>query len=102
MFQKNFLYFSQIFVKYVMKILQILIMCCLLKLKMFSGLPVAKLFCPYPKILEIKPHKVPNFRFSQMSSSKVSYLVSEASGPYFKQVLANDVKTSETPFYSSV
>ena len=33
-----------------------------------------------------------------MSSSKVSYLVSEASGPYFKHVLANDVKTSETPF----
>ena len=33
-----------------------------------------------------------------MSSSKVSYLVSESSGPYFKKVLANDVKTSETPF----
>ena len=33
-----------------------------------------------------------------MSSSKVSHLVSEASGLLFKQVLANDVKTSETPF----
>ena len=42
------------------------------------------------------PGKVPE-SFT-MSSSKVSYLVSKSSGPYFKQVLANDVKTSETPF----
>ena len=41
---------------------------------------------------------MPNFWFSKMSSSKISYLVSEASGPYFKQVLANEVKTLETPF----
>ena len=42
------------------------------------------------------PGKVPE-SFT-MSSSKVSHLVSESSGPYFKQVLANNVKTSETPF----
>ena len=42
------------------------------------------------------PGKIPdNFT---MSSSKVSYLVSEATGPYFKQVVANDVKTSRSPF----
>ena len=33
-----------------------------------------------------------------MSSSKVSYLVSEATGPYFKQVVADDVKNSGSPF----
>ena len=42
------------------------------------------------------PGKVPE-SFT-MSSSKVLYLVSEASGSYFKQVLSNYVKTSETPF----
>ena len=33
-----------------------------------------------------------------MSSSKVSYLVLEATGPYFKQVVADDVKNSGSPF----
>ena len=42
------------------------------------------------------PGKIPdNFT---MSSSKVSYLVSEATGPYFKQVVADDVKNSGSPF----
>ena len=41
------------------------------------------------------PGKIPeNFT---MSSSKV-YLVSEATRPYFKQIVANDVKKSESPF----
>ena len=39
------------------------------------------------------PGKIPdNFT---MSSSKVSYLVSEATGPYFKQVVADDVKKTQ-------
>ena len=33
-----------------------------------------------------------------MSSCKVSYLVLEATGPNFKQVVANDVKNSGSPF----
>ena len=42
------------------------------------------------------PGKVPeNYT---MSSSKVCYLVSEATGPYFKQVVADDVKNSGSPF----
>ena len=42
------------------------------------------------------PGKIPeNFT---MSSSKVSYLVSEATGPYFKQLVADDVKNSASPF----
>ena len=44
----------------------------------------------------IFPGKIPdNFT---MSSPKVSYLVSEATGPYFKQVVADDVKNSGSPF----
>ena len=42
------------------------------------------------------PGKIPdNFT---LSSSKVSYLVSEATGPHFKQVVACDVKDSGSPF----
>jgi len=42
------------------------------------------------------PGKIPdNFT---MSSSKVSYLVSEATGPYFKQVVADVVKNSGSAF----
>ena len=42
------------------------------------------------------PGKIPeNFT---MSSSKVSYLVSEATGPYFKQLVADDVKNSASAF----
>ena len=42
------------------------------------------------------PGKIPdNFT---MSSSKVSYLVSEATRPYFKQIVADDVKNSGSPF----
>ena len=42
------------------------------------------------------PGKIPN-NFT-MSSSKVSYLVSEATGPYFKKIVADDVKNSGSPF----
>ena len=40
--------------------------------------------------------KIPN-NFT-MSSSKVSYLISEATGPYFKKIVADDVKNSGSPF----
>jgi len=33
-----------------------------------------------------------------MSSSKVSYLISDATGPYFKKIVADDVKNSVSPF----
>lgn len=42
------------------------------------------------------PGKIPN-NFT-MSSSKVSYLISEATGPYFKKIVADDVKNSGSPF----
>ena len=57
-------------------------------------------YASYDKIKDtldtMLPGKIPdNFT---MSSSKVSYLVSEATGPYFKQVVAHDVKNSGSPF----
>ena len=44
----------------------------------------------------MSPGKIPN-NFT-MSSSKVSYLISEATGPYFKKIVADDVKNSGSPF----